>query len=394
MTIDEIRTIEDAADIETRKAQIATEAAEADAEKLTSLNAELDELEKRAAELEAAKEERKAAAAEVISGKGEIIETPKETKKMDLNEIRNSKEYIDAYAKYIRTGDEKECRSILETRAAPAGIVTTEIVSGTLPVPAIVEDAVHTAWEKNEILRRVKKTYLRGILRVAFELSATEAAAHQEGTAEPDPEELVLGIVTLTPTNIKKWIQISDEAVTMGGEAFLRYVYDELTYQISKFIAKAVINAIINNCANGIGSTRAGGAMIDGALSLSIIAQAYSQLGDNASNVAIVMNKATYAGFIAVQASAGYAFDPFLGFPVIFDNSLPAYSDASSGDVYAIVGDFSGAQVNYPEGDGVVIKYDDISLAEKDLVKIVGRQYAAIGVTTPGCFCAIEVPTT
>jgi hypothetical protein len=33
-----------------------------------------------------------------------------------------------------------------------------------------------------------------------------------------------------------------------------------------------------------------------------------------------------------------------------------------------------------------VLKYDDLSLAEDDLVKVVGRQYAAHGVTAPGRF--------
>lgn len=393
MTIDEIRTIEDAADIETRKAQIATEAAEADAEKLTSLNAELDELEKRAAEIEAAKEKRKAAAAEVISGKGEKIETPKENKKMDLNEIRNSKEYIDAYAKYIRTGDDRECRTALSGLVTELGPgVGDTYSSGLLPVPQLVEDSVRTAWEKNAILSRVRRTYIRGVLRVAFEVSATAAAVHNEGTAAPSEEELVLGIATLSPKNIKKWITISDEAVAMGGEAFLRYIYDELTYQISKALAAGIISVIGVNCANGIDTTHAGGAVSKAAPSLTAVATAYSLLGDNASNVAIVMNKATYADFIAAQVAGNFAYDPFMGLPVLFDNSLPAYGDGSEDDVYAVIGDFSGVQVNYPEGDGVVIKYDELSLAEKDLVKIVGRQYVGFDVVNPGSFVCLTVP--
>ena len=43
-----------------------------------------------------------------------------------------------------------------------------------------------------------------------------------------------------------------------------------------------------------------------------------------------------------------------------------------------------------PEGEGVAIKYDDVSLAEKDLVKIVGRQYAAHAVTACGRFCNVK----
>ena len=102
------------------------------------------------------------------------------------------------------------------------------------------------------------------------------------------------------------------------------------------------------------------------------------------------MNKLTYANFKAAAAAAGFAMDPFEGLPVLFNNTLKAYSAASSNEVYAIVGDLNGESVNYPEGDGIAIKYDDLSEAEADLVKIVGRQYAAHAVTACGRFCNIK----
>ena len=381
MTIDEIKTVETLEEIETRRAEIANEAAEADAEKLQGLNAELDGLETRAAEIKAAIEERKAAAAEVASGKGEIIETPKETKIMDNNEIRNSKEYINAYADYIKSGDDRECRALL-----------TETVSGVLPVPALVENTIRTAWEKNEILNRVRKTYFKGNLKVAFELSATGAVVHTEGTSAPSEETLTLGIVTMIPRNIKKWITISDEAVAMGGEAFLRYVYDELTYQILKKLADLVV-ADIAALPSTATSTSVAAAAVTGAPSLTVIPTAFANLSDNVSNPVIIMNKLTYADFVAAQVAGNFSVDPFMDLPVIFNNSLDDYTSASATDVYAIVGDLGGAQVNYPEGDDVVIKWDDLSLAESDLVKIVGRQYAAHGVTAPNAFTLIKKPS-
>ena len=90
------------------------------------------------------------------------------------------------------------------------------------------------------------------------------------------------------------------------------------------------------------------------------------------------------------MAAGNFSVDAFEGLPVLFNNSLPAYSSASNGDVYAIVGDLSGVQVNYPEGDGVAIKYDDLSLAESDLVKIVGRQYVGVEVVGPASFAKIQ----
>ena len=104
------------------------------------------------------------------------------------------------------------------------------------------------------------------------------------------------------------------------------------------------------------------------------------------------MNKLTYASFQAAYAAGNFAVDPMMGLPVVFNNTLPAYSAASANAVYAIVGDLNGAQVNYPEGDGIVIKWDDLSESEKDLVKVVGRQYAAHAVTAPFRFTNIAKP--
>ena len=82
-----------------------------------------------------------------------------------------------------------------------------------------------------------------------------------------------------------------------------------------------------------------------------------------------------------------------MNLPVVYSSALPAYSTADAGSgIYAIVGDLSGLQVNYPEGDDVVIKWDDMTEAEKDLVKVVGRQYAAHAVVAPGKFANIVKP--
>ena len=40
-----------------------------------------------------------------------------------------------------------------------------------------------------------------------FEVDADPAAIHTEGAAAPEAENLILGIVDLTPVSIKKWIK-------------------------------------------------------------------------------------------------------------------------------------------------------------------------------------------
>lgn len=371
-------------ELETRKAQIAEdcemEGADLDAltEEIRGINAELETRRN----VEAQKAEIRAKVAE---GAGVVIQHFEEEKgkpEMTNEEIRNSKEYIDAYAQYIKTGDDKECRTLLTTNA-----------SGSVPVPVLVDEIVRTAWERNEILNRVRKTYFRGNLKVAFESAAGAAVAHTEGSTAPSEESLTIGIVTMTPKNIKKWIRISDEAVAMGGEAFLRYIYDELTYQIVKKLADDLVTKI-STLSTSNSTTAVGAKQVTLAPGQTTIATAYANLSDEAVNPVIIMNKATYADFVAAAAAGNFSWDPFMGLPVLFSSALKTYSAATAGtDIYAIVGDLSGAQVNYPEGEGVVIKYDELSLAESDLVKIVGRQYAAFDAVAPFAFCNIKKPS-
>lgn len=364
-----------------RRSAIALEldAPEAD---LDALEAEVREINEEIDKRKAEEQKRIDIRAAVANGEGDVTKNFKTEEKhnMTIEEIRSSKEYIDAYANYIKSGDDRECRALL-----------TETVSGVVPVPVLVDEIVRTAWERNEILSRVRKTYFRGNLKVAFELSADGAVVHTEGTSAPSEESLVLGIVTMIPTNIKKWIRLSDEAVTMGGEAFVRYIYDELTYQIILKLAQLVI-ADIAAASTTNSSTAIGVPKVNLAPAIGTVATAFANLSDEAANPVIIMNKLTYANFYAAYAAGNFAVDPFMGFTVLYSSALPAYDTASDNDVYAIVGDLAGAQVNYPEGDDVVIKWDDLSEAEADLVKVVGRQYAAHAVTAPGRFVNITKP--
>lgn len=363
-----------------RRAAIAAEldAPEAD---LDALEAEVRGINEEIENRKQAEQRKTDLRAAVANGAGETIEKPvMEEKKMTLTEIRSSAAYIDAFAKYIKTGRDDECRALL-----------TENVSGTIPVPVLVDEIVRTAWDNDQILSRVRRTFFRGNLKVAFERSATAAALHTEGTTGPSEESLLLGIVTMIPKNIKKWIRISDEAVAMGGEAFLRYVYDELTYQIIKKLAGEIITAIKSASASH-GPTAVGIPQVTAAPGLATVATAMGNLSDEAVNNVVIMNRLTWGAFKTAQYGANFAADPFEGLPVLFSDALPAYATADDNAVYAIVGDLAGAHVNYPEGDGVVIKYDELTEAEDDMVKVVGRQYCAYAVTAPGRFVNILKP--
>lgn len=371
--------------LEERKSAIVAECdtPEADLDALeTEMRSINEELETRKT-VEAKKAELRKA---VADGAGEVIALKKEENKMTIEELRGSPEYINAYAEYIKKSDDKECRALL-TETNPGSVSG----SGPVPVPAFVDDVVRTAWDNDAILSRVRKTFFRGNLKIGFERAADAAVVHTEGTSAPSEESLTLGIVTMIPANIKKWIRISDEAAAMGGEAFLKYVYEELVHQILKKLSALVVTDIAGaNTTHG--STSVGIPKVNAAPALGTVAAAIGYLSDEATNTVVIMNKLTWSEFKNAQYTGNFNVDPFEGFPVLFSDALPAYSTANDNAVYAIVGDLNGAQVNYPEGNGVVIKYDDLSEAEADMVKIVGRQYAAHAVTAPGRFVNITKP--
>lgn len=374
MTNIETMTLEE---IEIRAQEIETESAKDDAD-LDALVEETRALTDRKNQILA---ERKAAAEAVAAGAGEEIKKPKEEKRT-MSEVRNSVEYMDAYKKYIISGDDRECRKLM----------TENVTNGTVPVPEIVDGIVRTAWENDQILSRVRKTFFKGNLKVGFEYAADPAYAHTEGNTAMTEESLSLGIVTLLPKNIKKYIRITDEVAAMGGEAFLRYVYDELTHQIIKKLADLCVEDVAGASTSSDGD-EVGVPQVTAAPGLTTVAQAFAKLSDEAVNPVIVMNKLTYADFVTAAAAGSFAYDWTMGLPVLFSSALKAYSAASATNVYAFVGDLAGIQVNYPEGEGVVIKYDDLSEAEADLVKIVGRQYAAHALTAPGRFANICKPS-
>lgn len=383
MTKEEIMTL-DFEGVENRASQIVVELADADAEGIEALNAELDAIEERKTVLNAELEEKRAAVKAVAEGAGKEIETRKDEKKMADIEIRNSKEYIDAYAEYIKSGNAMECRKLTsENDTTPNG-------TGTVAVPEFVYDIVKTAWQREGIMSLVRKSYLKGNLKVQFEISGTDAVIHTEGDTAVSEQTLVLGIVTLVPQSIKKWISISDEVYDLRGEEFLRYIYDELAYRIAKKAADTVV-AKIEACGT-VSTTTCPGVPKYTAASVSVgsVAQAMALLSDEAANPVVMMNKATWGAFKAAEYAGSYPVDPFEGLPVVFNNTIKAFSAASTGDTYAIVGDLGhGALANFPNGEGITFKFDELSKKKEDLIEVLGREYVALGVVASDAFVKI-----
>lgn len=352
--------------IDQLEARLAAIPAELEAE-----GADLDALEAEVRGIKAEMESRKAAEAakaeiraKVAAGAGTVVETIVEERKetMTLKEIRNSQEYIEAYAKYIRTGNDAECRALLSDNVTPAGVV---------PVPVFVEGIIADELRESRIMSRVRKTYSAGNVKVGFELNAPIAAVHSEGSGEQTEEALQLGIVTLVPETLKKWVSISDEALdSMSGEAYLRYIYSEIGRKIIAAEEKKVVDAILAAPQTATKTAPAVAKFTAASAAVSDFINARALLTSEASDLVIICTPAQYAEYKTLAISAGFAFDPFEGIEVLFNDyaTMP------------IIGDLSGILANYPNGDEIQYKYDDSTLMTSDLVRVLGRKPVAIGV--------------
>ena len=356
-----------------------------DVEAINNATEERKALNERKAELKDL-EERKATAKELEEGKtpDSVVEERKEERTMvKIEEYRNSKEYVDAYAEYIKTGEDKQLRALLTTNVGEAGEIA---------VPDLVYDIVKTDWLESGIMALVKKISVQGNMKVQFELSAGDAVIHDEGSGAVSEEELTLGIVTLIPVSIKKWISISDEALDMTGESFLKYVYDELTHKIVLKAESELIGKIAALPTSAT-ATSVSAKKVKAGAALGTIATALGELNAEATNPVILMNPATKAAFKTAVYSGQFNADPFEGLTVYPTNALPAVGTASENDVYAIVGDFGfGALANFPNGNGVQIKVDDKTAMTSDLVRILGRQYVAVEPIANRAFVNITKP--
>ena len=380
-------------EIENRKAEIREEVeATEDIEKVEELDKEVETLNEEVKQIEEEKKF-KEEAKELETKSFVAKEIVKEESKNMNEEVRNSKEYINAFAEYVK-GNDKELRALVTTGGYSTG--NTPVVE----VPDMVYDIVKTAWEREDLMSRVRALSVKGNLKIQFEVSGSAAAVHTEGAAAVSEEELILGVVTLTPQSIKKWISISDEVLDLRGEAFLNYIYDEITYRIAKKCADVLVAAIaalpqsLSANDDGVYDTVSAN-KITKAPGIGLVAEAIANLSDETRNYTIVMNKLTYAAFKEAQYGANYANDIFEGATVVFNNTLPAYSAADANAVYMIVGDFEeGALANYPNGEGIEIKYDDTTLMTSDLVRILGRRYVGIAPVADKAFCLVAKPGT
>lgn len=327
----------------------------------------------------------------------EVISATEDTKMeertmKDLKELRGSVEYMDAYADYMKhreePGADKVLRDLLSTVNSAADGNTQSI-----PVPLVVDEYMKTAWENETIMAEIPVVNINADLAVPFEISATDAVKHVEGSGAIDDEELVTGFVTLKATDSwKKNLPFTKSVMKVGGESFIRYIYDEFAHKLAKvaadeFVAKvAALPAVAT-------ATTPSAQVLKAAPSVDVVSDALSYLTDEATDPVVIINRRSAAAIKAAAKAANYAMDPFEGCRVKYNNSLPVYADASEDDVWMIVGDLKqGAKRLLPDGSEPEFTYDNLTRKKENVVEIMGEIYGDVAPVCCDAFTKVTKP--
>lgn len=354
-------------DIEVRSAEIEKEIAEGG--DVETLSAEVEALEARKAQIEKEAEERKALLDEVAKTSHEVETIRKEKETME--ELRNSKEYIDAYARYIKTGDDRECRTLMTENV-------TGDNPGTLPVPQFVADIVAGEFRRSEIVDGFRKMRAKGNVMVPVELNAPAADIHTEGGTAVEEENLAIAPVLLQPLTYKKWVGISDEALDvelMDSRSYLEYIFEEISRGILKARENTFIQKVISAPSTSVNPAISAPVVTAATRSISDFVNARALLNADARDLVVIITPAEYAAYRALQLGAQYPIDVFDGMKVIVRDFPMGITN-----VRAIVGDLRGYMENLPNGEEIQFKKDDHTLMTSDIVRILGRLPASVGV--------------
>jgi len=349
-------------DIQTRMSEIEKEI-ETDGADLEALNAEVDQLNARAAEIEARANSEKELRAKVAGLNVKPVEKieEKEERKESM-EKENRAQLEDALAEYLKGRATPEQRAML---------LSTNATNGTVKVSDIVDDYIWTDWDKSSILSRVRKVYVQGNYSVGYEVSATGAVEHTEGANAPTEETLTLAYVEFVAKYFKKWIRVSDTVLALKGRAFLDYLFDEFGHQLAVALENAVVAEIEASTLS---------AQVTNPIDNTAAMAGFAALSDEATNPVVIISKANYAAIMNARTTAGAKIeDPFNGMEVMFNNTVTGM----------LVGDLDGVVANFPEGEDFKFIVDENSLAEQDLVKIVGKILAAIHLVRPNGFAVV-----
>jgi HK97 family phage major capsid protein/HK97 family phage prohead protease len=326
----------------------------------------------------------------------------------DVNEsddsVYDTTGYRNAWLESIRRDDRGACvRRFLATNG--------EEGEGVLVPTQIVNAIEHEVRRGGSIAALCKHLTVKALLSLPLELSADDAAWHTEGSAAPAEEEVTFGDISLLPKMIKKWIEVTDEMETMAIDAFADYLIGEIADKILTALDAAIISGTP-------GATGTGG---DGKGCIGIVGNEHTaevaledidwQTGDFAvgeveevvegSIVAVMNRKTFYQKLLQIKDTTGQPIAKVItdangkalrlwdGIPVRFSKALKPWSLAGDGDPVAVIGDFSGYTLNFPNGYAVSIIRNPYIKDIEDRVRYTGKLFAAGNVTRLESFVVV-----
>jgi hypothetical protein len=151
----------------------------------------------------------------------------------------------------------------------------------------------------------------------------------------------------------------------------MSYLMDEFGHQLAVALENAVVAEIIASELS---------AKVTNPIDNTAAMAGFAALSDEAVNPVVIISKANYAAIMNARTTAGSKIeDPFNGMEVLFNSTVTGM----------LVGDLDGVVANFPEGEDFKFIVDETSLAEQDLVKIVGKILVAIHLVRPNGFAVV-----
>lgn len=391
-----------------RKAEMAkdetieVEARELLINEVASEKANLEKLEARAEQLKIdakeaqEREEREFSMDNRLSSEG-IAENVVERKS-----IYETIEYRDAYFESIKKNDMSIVQRFVSTN--DSGTST----GGEVVVPVMIMNEIQDRiMQGGRIASLCKIVSMATLLEIPFVVSTTGASIHIEGSEAPAEEEIELKNIMLNPDFIKKWIGVTDKMEAMSISDFGTWLMKEMVDKILAKLDEQILLGAQTDAVKGI-TTNTDVLRVNDltahVLNFNTPNSAVALLDDGTENNAvIVMNRKTFLNNVMalvdttgqpiyriMNDNMGKPSFMFGGYRVVFSNLLPAYDTATTGQVYAVVGDFSGYLLNTPKGYAVNLERNPYSKMKENIIEYVAKLLVAGDVASPLSFVNVK----
>ena len=238
MTREEIMTLE-IDQLESRSAELAEEAKEADMIRLDEINTEFDAIDERWAQIQKANETRARAAKAVAEGAGDPVgPKPVEERKVEMFGVE-TREYRDAWVKSIINRE-----LTVEERAA--------LTSAGAVIPTMT---VNDVWDKlvkpADLLGKVDISQFPSYVRFPKATTVNAATAQAVGGTITESSDVV-GYVDLIPNEYVKLLTVGADIDHMAIDAIHTWIVNNITDSIRYAINKDIVVGTGTNALKGL----------------------------------------------------------------------------------------------------------------------------------------------